>query len=171
MFDVSRLEAVETTAFREMFLATPVDARERLGLSVVDVGKSTVLRCRAVDHPQFNRVLGMGVHGVPSREEIDTVANLFRENGSRNAFWQLVPGVEPPADLGLGPRRRWLKVVRDGDPVQASGSDLQAAVVERADADAWGELVCAAFGMPPIVAPLAAAAVARRIPLLLGARR
>ena len=170
METASRVEWIEAAAWSDMLQAVPKAAADRLGVSVRRVGAVRVLRATGIDHPLFNRAMGLGVAERGTREIVDQVVDSFQNVGVSRYFVHLPPSASA-SELGawleargLEPyHRRWAKLVRGGERVDVeapTGLTIRAARIE--DAPAVGTLLASAFDVPEPGAVLFSSVVGRR---------
>ena len=139
------LEIVSNNAYRSIY-----------GDRVVETSGATCFRLdEAPDSPMLNRVVGLGLDGPATDEEIDEALAAM----SGVTFYVAVSPFAAPADLaprlaerGLEPGWGWMLFERAIDPPPAAPTALRVVEVETAEqATAWATVVCAAYGLPDAV--------------------
>jgi ribosomal protein S18 acetylase RimI-like enzyme len=158
-------EHVECSAWRSLWEGCPPGLAEELGLRHASFGDALALCALGIQHPWFNRVIGLGTRAPLSLGDVEAVVAFFREHGARS-FWTHA-WVEDSAALRLltergfeRQRRAWLKLATLA--LRAPSDAPCAYPVTRArpeDGYALAELVCRAFEVPPGAGRLFAAAV------------
>lgn len=125
----------------------------------IDVGRQTcVLLCpEAPGSPMVNRVVGLGVGGPAAEEELDAALALVPPGTS--FYVSIEPGAEPPtlgawlAARSLAPGWGWMRFRRGVEVPGGDPSQLRLAQVAGIDqADAFGRIVCSAYGLPAAAA-------------------
>jgi GNAT superfamily N-acetyltransferase len=186
---VVRAERAEAGSLVSGSLAGPRELAIRLGLSCFvetvpakeapsGIGMATGISVpivgsfiSAVDALSLNRVVGLGVSAPATEAQLDRVLDFARAAGIPKLMLQVVPGAQPTALLewiaarGGTPHHRWVRLWRHtAEPLPAaSPTDLRIGELRAGgghrDADAFGEVIRAAFSMPHAVAPWLAATV------------
>ncbi|MGQ0736204.1 MAG: hypothetical protein ACT4QD_21445 [Acidobacteriota bacterium] len=165
---IAALEQAEIAALTDLYRAAVPAVAEPCGLSVQQVGEATVIAASRVDVLALNRVLGLGLHGAVSDDQLDEVLETIQRLGAPRFFVPVAPVGEHEALVarlerrGLPHYNNWVRLSRevaDLPSVPASGLDVRP--VGPTEASLFGQIVSAAFGYPPAIAPLAAQAVGR----------
>lgn len=161
---VARLiEFTEGAAYADLLRAAPPEWHSEAS----ETPGGVLLISPAVDLMLFNRLIGCGVEQAARAGDVQASIARLRAIGVRQYAVQLSPAAEPPAlrewlsNDGLAVRDRWTKVYRDAAPAAAVSTDLRVTRVESPDADVFGDVVAAGFGMPPAFRPWLAATVGR----------
>src|SRR6185503_10778310 len=89
-------EDVEARAAASMTRAAPPEVAESLGLHTERMGSAWLLACRALDHGQMNRVIGLGLHEPATEADLDRAIEVFDRQGVKNFYLQITPNAEPP---------------------------------------------------------------------------
>ncbi|MGH6725866.1 MAG: hypothetical protein ACREB8_04880 [Pseudolabrys sp.] len=163
---VVKIEAIECDAWLDMYEAAPAAVRERLGLMQRRADDGALLICRAVDHPQFNRLAYLGVTQPARGETLDAALADFAKAGVKNFVVHVAPGAEPLARLCTARHLtiqslRWAKFVRDAAPPPRFSSSLTVREVRPDGARAFGVAAAAGFGLPAEVGEWVAALCGR----------
>lgn len=174
MLDVSprlihSLDNAEAAAYRDMWAAAPPALAAALGLHVRAVAGATLLLAPAIPSAQFNRVIGLGNRGEVSEAELEAVASCYRAVGVKSWWVQVSPSAQAASVIGqlaargfaLPARKAWAKLVRDDRPLAPVDTVAEVREPRRGEEQALAEAVCAAFDMPPAIAPWFAALVGR----------
>jgi GNAT superfamily N-acetyltransferase len=166
--DPALLEAIERDAAADQLRAAPDELRARLQLGLASSDGALMLRLERVDLLQLNRVIGLGVSQPARRATLEAMIAGYRAAGLKRFGVQLAPDAAPPelrewlAALGLSVTSRWAKLWRDASPPLVHRlCPLRVSAVERADAELFGKVTCAAYGMPAPLAPWCASIVGR----------
>jgi hypothetical protein len=163
--EVARLEAIEHDASADFWAAAPEAPRRAFGIAHRRLGDGVLLTAPGLDGGlMFNRLAGYGVSGAASGDELDEAISGFEASGVKTWTVQVAPTATGLAGLaaarGLTPHPRpWVKFLRGPEPAAPGGLPVRPA--EPRDATAFGEVLCASFGMPDGVAPWAGALVGR----------
>lgn len=139
----SRLELAEAAAYATLC--------ESAGLPVLRLGGAS---CTAIpllrDDTALNRVNALGVGADVGDPELDEIDAFFRGNGTRYAV--AVSPLTPPGlalrlrERGFGDGYAWMKFRRGVEAPARAETPLR--VVEVREADDFGGIVTAAYGMP-----------------------
>lgn len=152
-------DQAEALAWSDFIAAAPETLKTELGLSVEQVGDATLLIGPGTSLTYFNRVIGLGMRGEATANQVDRIVERYRRAGS--PAWLLLwsdlarPATMPPMLAGRGftypAASSWVKLYRDAQAPAPVASEL--AIVE-ASADQAVELarvVVGVFGMPAFV--------------------
>lgn len=151
------VEAVERAVWEDMCAAAPAAFRDAAGLSYRRFGGALAVAAAKFPDTQFNRVFGFGVDAPAGEGELDDAIAYMRAAGAPN--WWIQP---PPEQRGLvgaieargfiRTQRPWAKLARElGDGASAKAS-LAVEQIGPDRGDAFGAIVCEAFGAPPSLA-------------------
>jgi hypothetical protein len=158
--DVARLEAVEMAAWEDIIAACPRALAQQLGLATHRYGPALWTASKAIDDGQFCRIQGCGLPGDETGASVEAAISRFRELGSKKFLIQIPPGSQADRlmlkcrDAGLVPfRRSWTKFRRGTAPPPTPQTSLNIALASAADGEAFGQVACAGFGMPPLLSP------------------
>lgn len=162
------LERAELAAFTDLYRAASPDVVDAAGLSVAVVHDAVVLAASRIDVLALNRAIGIGLNGPLPSAALDDILDVLARRGSPRFFVPVAP-VKGHGELaralaarGMRHYNNWVRLSREVTdiPTQAT-TDLDVREIDRSSARAFGEIVSAAFGYPPAVAPLAGQAVGR----------
>lgn len=156
-----RAEGLEAAAWADLFAAPGVTTRHALGLKVESRDGMTVLRAPGIDHPLFNRVLGL--HPQASPVVVRAIVRDFERDGVGRFFVHVGDELEPSLapwlsdELGLHRfHRAWVDLERGGARLGPSEAP-PAREASFAHADEAAGLLLRAFDLPDEAgAPLAA---------------
>jgi hypothetical protein len=150
----------EAEAQTNYFLCAPAEFSRPFRLEVKRIGSIWVTMIPALDHPLFNRIMGLGV-GQPATETlIDEAIDVLRKAGCKNYLVQVSPFAQPAqctewlASRGFKPGRNWAKVYRGNEPAPTIPTDLRVENIEKELADAYADVVLPVFEMPAALRPL-----------------
>jgi len=167
---IHQLDSIEAAAYRDMFNAAPAPLRATLGLETREIAGATLLMAPGLPSPMFNRVIGLGNTQPMTVSALDQIAASYQQAGIKTWWIHVSPGAHPDtlvstlATRGFAPppRAHWVKVIRQPTPPQAIDTTLEIRQVQPEEKLALGETLCAAFEMPPTLAPWFAALVGRQ---------
>jgi hypothetical protein len=159
------LEAAERDAFVDLWSVVPPAAREAFGFAARRVGDGVMLQAPGLQSLMMNRLLGYGLAHPPDAAELDAAIADLTAAGSPWAI-QVPPWATALAALAAACRlvphpRAWMRFVRGNEPVTSQEGALAVRPVAAGEAEAFGTVFCAAFGLPPALGPWAAALPAR----------
>lgn len=150
----------EAEAQANYFMCAPPEFARPFRLEVKRIGSVRVMMVPALDHPLFNRILGLGV-GEPATESmLDEAIAVFQNAGCKSYMAQVSPLAQPAqcpewlAARGFTPSRNWAKVYRGNEPAIVISTDLRVEKIGADQAEAYADVVLAAFSMPPFLRPL-----------------
>ena len=153
----SAIEAIERDAWESLCRAAPPAIARDLGLEVHRFGGALMTLCARVDQGQFNRLFGFGTEPKNDPAAIGEAVARFRAAGLRNPYIQIPPGEtaleEAAGAAGLVPAKRpWVKFHRAPTDPPRAVTGVETAPVSRANAELFGIVIAAGFGMPPPMA-------------------
>jgi len=162
-------DAIEASAFADLYAAAPAALAQRLGLRVVREGGVTSLLAPGLPVSMFNRVIGFGDAPGDDATRLRSLVARYRDAGLASAWMHLNPvtaaaGAEALlAAAGLAPaaRRAWAKMLRGPEPL-AADTELQVRPATDDDAATVAACIASAFAMPPFMAEWLAALHGRR---------
>jgi GNAT superfamily N-acetyltransferase len=154
-------DAIEARACADMYAA----ADASLQLRSETLGGATLLFAPRLPVTYFNRVIGLGVAEPATEALVGAVLERYRTAGVGEFWVHLNPAARPAklADwltehgLALPPRRSWAKFLRGVERSVPRASELPIRQALPRDAEAVAKVACAAYGMPPFLAPWFAA--------------
>jgi hypothetical protein len=161
------VEAIERAVWEDLYAAAPADFRAAAKLDCRRFGGALASVAAAIPDTQFNRAFGFGVDVPWSEGELDEVIAFMRASGAPR-WWLQPPPDKPDLIAAIEARgfnatpRAWAKLLR---PLQASAPVASGLTVKRvgaAEMDAFGAIVCEAFGAPPPLASWLSALSNRR---------
>jgi GNAT superfamily N-acetyltransferase len=162
------LERLERAAWRDLYEHAPAPLQAELGLSAESIGSSLVLCARGLDHPFFNRTIGLGVAEPATHAQVRRVLRAYRSRGIERFFVHVTREASSEelrhwaGDEGLVPYpRAWMKMVRggaDAAPAPCAHPIVHATALH---AEAVGRVFADCFGMPEAAGPLIATVVGR----------
>ncbi len=161
------LEMAEARAYLSAYTATSEVPGDPARARAVVVGGATAISLGVIDVSFFNRVIGLGVPQPATREDVAAIGAFYGERGITDVAIAVANGAMPaglPALLaadGYVPGSRWVKMWHDLHDLDGPSPDFRVEQVGRESADAFGDVILRAFAMPPIVRPLATAAMGR----------
>lgn len=152
-----RLEDLEMAMFEDFYRALPPEPAESLGIEASRVGRSLRLTARGIDHPFFNRVMGVGLD-EPAEDVLAWAMDHYGSAGVRRWMLQVPPHAETDTFRSASTARGvirlpgWTKHLASASIEVSASSELQ---VERVDAGAaeWAEIVADGFGFPEPLMP------------------
>lgn len=165
---VSALEGINLEAITEEYRTATPETVERCGVVVREMEAGRLLATTRVDILELNRLLGLGLDGVPSDVALEEMVQVFAEVGSPRYFVPVAP-TDAGRDLGrrleeLGLRRynNWMRLTREvGDLPEVAPSSVTVERIGPADGGVFGTILAQAFGFSPTIAPLATAVIGR----------
>lgn len=155
-----RGEVVEVQAFRDVYASLADGGYGRkLEIAGAVCGAIPVLP----DVPMVNRVLGLGLEGQATHEDLDTIEGFFRDLGT-SFYVSVSPSAAGLAELleerGYAPGYAWAVFRRDARPYEFH-SALRLEEIGREGAEDFGTVIAQAYGMPRDSAPAIGAIVGR----------
>ncbi len=153
------LEAVERELYVDLYEALPSELAREFGISVFRDGENLRLTATGIDHPFFNRVMGVGLESPPDREWVEAQVEHYRSAGVRRFMFQILPHVETEAlrkdltALGLERLRGWAKHVGEAGGSPEVRSELSVGKIGREHAVPWARLCAEGFGIPSDLRP------------------
>ena len=147
------VEFIEAHEMQELVDATTPEVAARYGIRLERIGGALALLMREVDIPMFNRVVGLGLREPIADATLEAVEALCR-GGKVRYLVQISPPVltdELHARLearGLPRMDNWAKMIRGLEPPPEIPTDLRIEQVGPEHAEAFADVVCAAFELP-----------------------
>lgn len=164
-------EQLERSALESLHEFCPAPARDALGLKLIRVEDVSVALSSAIPSILVNRALGLGTEAPATADTITRVVQTYRRLGYRrhglgsyflHVFDDELSGEAAAAlkELGLVPRRGWMKFRRDSGPPREIDTDLRIELAtDQEAAHHFGRIVCSAFGMSDLAIPMMAGIV------------
>lgn len=143
--------------FEDFYHALPAEPAESLGIEAIRAGASLCLTARGIDHPFFNRVMGVGLDG-PAEDALVWAADHYGSVGIRRWMLQVPPHAESDtfraASSAHGVIRLpgWTKHVVSTSTDVSARSELRVEPV-RDRAAQWARIVADGFGFPAPLTP------------------
>ncbi len=152
--DIARdTERVEASAWAQLYRSGPADVLERLGIRVEQIAGAAVLVFGSLNVPLVNHVVNLGMEESATEEILDRIEAIYREAGVRFLVW-LSPAASPawlPNSLeerGMKRTESSLKLYRGIEPPPDMPTDLTVERIGPESAQAFGEVLCAGYGLP-----------------------
>ena len=158
-------DLIEARAMADMYAAAPA----ALDLQSETIDGATLLIAPQLPVSYFNRAIGLGVARAATECSLAAIVERFESAGVAEYWIHLSPAASPPAladwlevrGFAPPPRRTWAKFLRGVEPYVPRTSELAVREAEPSDSKAIAQVVCAAFGMPTMLAPWFEALVGR----------
>jgi GNAT superfamily N-acetyltransferase len=157
-----RSEHIERVELADLHTGAPAAARNRLGLSIEEVGGALVSIAAAVPSILLNRTIGLGLDQPATAETVRRIAEHYRTAGVARYFVQITPAAAPPAlrDLlsaaGLEKARGWMKFTRGTAPPPTAACDLVVRKIGPEQAADFARIAVAGFDLPEAAHPIIA---------------
>ncbi len=123
----------------------------------------TVLRSdEAPESPMLNRIVGLGIDDPANESLLDAALDAIGDDV--DSYVSISPGARPEAlpawlrERGLEPGWSWMAFRRGADDPPKPSTSLRLVRVGKAEAEAFGRVIAAGYGLPDAVAPWAAGA-------------
>ncbi|MBI3439344.1 MAG: GNAT family N-acetyltransferase [Proteobacteria bacterium] len=151
------VEAVERAVWQDMFAAAPAPFRDDAGLSHRRFDGALAIAAANIPDTQFSRAFAFGIDAPTDERELDNAIAFLRATGA--PCWWLQPAPEERALIAAieargfnRTTRQWAKFVRRLDVDATVSTSLSVAQISAEQGDAFGAIVCEAFGAPPPLA-------------------
>jgi hypothetical protein len=161
-------EIAEQEAFADIYQASAASDPNAAGATVGTAGADLPIGAlTTLDLSFFNRVVGLGIRTPATEAQLDELVAFYDGLHQRNVAVSLAPQARPPeveawlGARGFVSRTRWAKCWRAAAEPPVVATDLRIDEVGPAARDAFGSIVEAVFGFPPVVTPLAMTLVGR----------
>jgi hypothetical protein len=147
-------EGIEAHMMEEMVRTMSPDVVARYGVRLERIGGATAMCVSEVNFPWFNRVLGLGLR-EPVTDAVLNAAQAFYRDARVLYMLPIAPAVltdELHAKLearGLRRSDNWAKMIRGVEPPPEIRTDLRLEPVGAHQAEAFAEVLCTCFGLPP----------------------
>lgn len=168
--DVVAIESVEGEAWLDMFAAAPRAYIRQSGLKFARLGAVIALADQNVPITEFNRAFCLGLRDPATEAELDRSIAWLKKNASPSWAMQIPPPALPEA-IGhwLEPRglaksgNGWAKYHRSANAVRQTSraSSFQVRLADEHDAEDFGHIAHAGFGLPQSTVPWFASLVGR----------
>ena len=147
------LEEHEAAVWAEAITAASMLPDNPLDAVIDHSGSLPVWALRAIDRPDLNRVVGLGVRAPASVDDLDAIWSFYEAQGQRHFRIEVTPLAEP-AELATWIAARGLrssspgtfKISRRVDPEPELPCDVEVRRLGAADADAISKLNVIAWG-------------------------
>ncbi|WP_423199819.1 MULTISPECIES: hypothetical protein [unclassified Cupriavidus] len=162
------IERLEAEAWLDMYAAAPAAYVQRHGVHHRREGAIALLACRGLPSTEFNRALNISADMTTPVPALDAAVAWLSEHGEAWAVQCPPATLADPAlrdwlaDRQLRPTGTgWAKFTRGAAPPVAVATDMTVRAVEAGQADAFGRVVQAGYGLPAHCATWFAALVQR----------
>jgi hypothetical protein len=146
-------ELVEAHAYEDTFAALPAEFVDKYDLRLGRFGPAIASVMRRIDVPMFNRTIGLGLAEPVTDETIDQLYALYA--GAPVRFMVQMSPTALTDELhallearGLPRNDSWVNLIRGAQPPPEIRSDLRIERIEPDRAEAFAEIICAAFELP-----------------------
>lgn len=159
-----RLERIEARAWGQLYTAAPAATARKLGTGSFAVGAATAVMAARIDVLAYNRVIGLGLEGPVSDDDMAAIVDAYRSASVPRFFVQLAPHAHADtatrlAAHGLRPYNHWVKLSRAVAPPAPVDTDLRVEAIGAERGGEFGAVFAEAFEWPPSTAPWVAALV------------
>ncbi|MEZ2131607.1 MULTISPECIES: hypothetical protein [unclassified Sinorhizobium] len=168
--NVAAIESIEGEAWLDMYAAAPGAYVRQSGLKFERLGTLIALADQSIPSTEFNRALCLG-HSNPATEaELDRAIAWLKNNASPSWAIQIPPPVQPDvighwmetrglAKSGNG----WAKHHRGANAVRQTSraSSFEVRLADEHDAQEFGHIAHAGFGLPQSTVPWFASLIGR----------
>lgn len=151
---IQNLEQVEISAFKSIYDVADNDLADKFGISSDLYNEVLFSQVASCDVLAFNRIVGVGLNGDLSKDQLRVFIERYRENNVKRFFIQVIPdltGSDTIANLeslGFSHYNNWIKLYREISPLEEISSDLEVKRIDRSDAEAFADIVTQCFGWP-----------------------
>jgi hypothetical protein len=155
-YDPRALDAIELRFWRELWDSVPAAVAAEHGVELATIGRVQANTVRELGEvPMLNLLLGATEPGAVADGDLDAAIAWARERGVR-ATVPLTPGLSSSEDAaaalraaGMEPGYGWMKFVRDAHlPRFSPPDDVEVVELTDPDAEPFGAIVAAGFGLP-----------------------
>ena len=162
-------DAAEAAAYADLFAAAPAPLAAACGVHTETLAGATLLAAPGLPTMMFNRVIGLGTFEPATEAAIDAIVARYRALGIKQ-YWISVSPAAAPAQLepwlsarGFQPpsRRSWVQMRWGQARPPVVGTTLSVRPARPDEATALGQVIAAAFEMPPPMTSWLAALVGR----------
>lgn len=165
------IEIVEREAWLDLVVAAPADYVLTSKVSYTRLGALVGIADLGVPITEFNRILGLGIDKPVTEAELDEAISWMNEHAAPSYALQVAPTALPETKLNEWIDARgfknvgngWAKFYRDSAPVEdhAIPTTLEVRLVEAHNAEEFGQVAQAGFGLPEAMIPFLSAIVGR----------
>lgn len=161
------LEMSEALAYRDSATAAAEVEANPAGASWATIGGAVAFALTAIDFGFFNRVVGLGTAQPATDDDVESASRFFVQLGLGQSVIHVAPGARPDDLVGWLNARgyvagaRWVKLWHALRQIEPPSPTFRIERIGASQADAWGDVVMAAFGMPAPVRPIATATIGR----------
>lgn len=164
--DLTRIEAAERAALRDLHRCASSDLSRQLGLEEFEISSALVSIAGSAPSILVNRVIGLGLGEPAGREPIERILGHYDEAGVDRFFVHVDPLGPWHAQVEAGLRssglvpyhRAWAKFVRGAAAISPRESDLDVRPAAPGDANHFGRIAAAGFELDdrwiPVLASL-----------------
>jgi hypothetical protein len=148
------LEMAEARAYQDIYAAVAAVPGNPLGAKSAVFGGAIAHGLAAIDFFFFNRVVGLGVAQPAIRGDVAGAAAFYRELGLSQTAMHVAPSAQPPeladwmAAEGYKMGGRWVKLWHDLREIAEPAPALRIERVDPSLAEAFADVIIAAFEMP-----------------------
>jgi len=164
---IHRLDEIEAAAYTAMYAAAPDALAQNMGVQVQQHKDATLLMAAQLPDGFFNRVTGLGNQQAATEADMDAIIDMYRVIGISNWWLQLSQSTQYEnllqilSNKGFEPAERpaWAKFSLSCDDMVVPEIPASIRQVKPEEAEAFGQMMCAAYGMPEFLAEWFAAIV------------
>jgi hypothetical protein len=162
--EIRRLcEHTEAEGWVGLFENSPKEFTNPFGMSIRRFGEGIVgLACPGIDTILFNRVMGLGVDAPATEAKIDEIVADYRDRGVARFAFQICADVQVENWLtarGFTRGDDWAKCYRAAALPDPIATDLRIVEIGVDQREAYARTLCAGYGMPEFIAPMAGGTV------------
>lgn len=160
--DVAAIEGIEGEAWLDMFAAAPGAYVRQFGLKFARLGACMALADPNIPITEFNRALCLGLRDPATEAELDRAITWLKKNASPSWAIQIPPPALPEAighwmeTRGLAKSGNgWAKHHRGTNAVRQASrtSSFEVRLADEQDAEEFGHIAHAGFGLPQSTVP------------------
>lgn len=168
--DIAAIESIEGEAWLDMYAAAPGAYVRQSGRNFTRLGAGMALADPSIPGTEFNRALCLGLRDPATEAELDRAIAWLKNNASPSWAIQIPPPALPEA-IGQWMEARglaksgngWAKHHRAANAVQAASRppSFEVRPADEHDAQEFGHIAHAGFGLPQSMVPWFASLVGR----------
>jgi GNAT superfamily N-acetyltransferase len=157
------LEAIEQKMYEDFYSVVPEALARARGITISRDGSAVRMTASGIDHPFFNRVMGLGLDAPVDQASIAAHVEHYRTHGVTRFMLQILPHVETPAlredmaSFGFERLRGWAKHVGEAGWLREAPTDLRIEEIGPDRAEVWAALCARGFTFPEELEPWLAA--------------